>query len=93
LQRTSKKLIQDLIFSEIIQERLRQREKWGADRKFDPPYKGFATVLGEEFGEVCRAILENDPENLRDELIQVAATAIALLEQLTLEEYSKKVEE
>jgi hypothetical protein len=47
-------------------------------------------VLGEEFGEVCRAMLEkqklsNDAHNkdLRAELIQVAAVAVAWAESLT----------
>jgi NTP pyrophosphatase (non-canonical NTP hydrolase) len=38
-------------------------------------------VLGEEFGEVCRALVENDG-NLRVELIQVAAVAVAWAEAL-----------
>lgn len=40
------------------------------------------TVLGEEFGEVARAILEGDPENLRTVLIQVAAVSVAWVEGL-----------
>lgn len=35
-------------------------------------------ILGEEFGEVCKAMCERDtPEHLREELIQVAAMACA----------------
>jgi len=40
----------------------------------------YMTILGEEFGELCRAILENDDDQMRDEAIQVAAVAIAFLE-------------
>jgi NTP pyrophosphatase (non-canonical NTP hydrolase) len=44
-------------------------------------------VLGEEFGEVANAMLEAsfgkaDAENIRRELIQVAAVAVAWLESL-----------
>lgn len=39
-------------------------------------------VLGEEFGEVCRAINDGDLENLREELIQVAAVAVAWVERI-----------
>lgn len=37
-------------------------------------------VLAEECGEVSRAVLDNDHESLRAELIQVAAVAVAWLE-------------
>lgn len=44
-------------------------------------------ALGEEYGEVCRA-LHDDTENLREELIHTAAVAVAwaeaLPQQLTL---------
>jgi hypothetical protein len=40
-------------------------------------------VLGEEFGEVARAMLEDDgDEHLRAELIQVAAVAVAWAEAI-----------
>ncbi len=42
-------------------------------------------VLGEEFGEVCRAVLEGDEANLREELIQVAAVAVAWVEAIDRE--------
>lgn len=42
-------------------------------------------VLGEEFGEVAKALIEGD--GLRDELIQVAAVALAWAESLTATEY------
>ena len=37
-------------------------------------------ALIEEVGEVGRAIHDGDPDNLREELVQVAAVAIAWLE-------------
>jgi NTP pyrophosphatase (non-canonical NTP hydrolase) len=39
-------------------------------------------VLGEEFGEVCRALNDGDLANLREELIQVAAVAVAWIERI-----------
>ena len=48
-----------------------------------------AAVLGEEFGEVCRAVLESGygtdgagDQALRDELVQVAAVAVAWAEAI-----------
>ena len=66
--------------NEVIEERDRQDEKWGADRDNSPGL--WITILGEEFGEVCRAVLERDRKNLREELIQVAAVALAMAEDL-----------
>ena len=39
-------------------------------------------VLAEECGEVARSVLERDEVNLRTELVQVAAVAVAWLESL-----------
>ena len=43
------------------------------------------TILAEEFGEVAKAILENEPEDaLEAEIIQVAAVCVSWLEKRTL---------
>jgi hypothetical protein len=39
-----------------------------------------AAVLMEEAGEVARAVLDKDPAEVRRELVQVAAVALAWLE-------------
>ena len=39
-------------------------------------------VLTEEVGEVARAVLDIQPDQLRAELVQVAAVAVAFLESL-----------
>ena|ERR1035437_2602058 len=65
------------ILEEVLAERMKQDEKWGEQNH--PPFK-WVTILGEEFGEVSKAALENDPHNYREELIQVAAVAIAAIE-------------
>lgn len=71
------------ILREVSAERDRQDAKWGGvpgeDRRDDHTY---AAVLGEEFGETCKAWLERDTDALRSELIQTAAVAIAWVEEL-----------
>jgi NTP pyrophosphatase (non-canonical NTP hydrolase) len=71
------------IFTDISKERNRQDAKWGGvpgiHRRDDHTY---AAVLGEEFGEVCKAWLERDVVGLREELIQTAAVAVAWIEEL-----------
>lgn len=71
------------ILRAVSEERDRQDAKWGGipgiERRDDHTY---AAVLGEEFGEVCRAWLERRTDELLDELVQVAAVAIAWAEEL-----------
>lgn len=43
------------------------------------------SVLAEEFGEVARALLDGDLQHLRQELIQVAAVAVAWAESLDIQ--------
>lgn len=85
----SRKTIQDLVVSKFLLERAAQDEKWGRNRKID--LKGvLPRILGEEFGEICRALNENDNENLQEELVQLGALCMAVMEQILREEYSKK---
>jgi NTP pyrophosphatase (non-canonical NTP hydrolase) len=76
------------IYALIDAERDRQAEKWNRPHGFgwgdcshplDPSVK--ATVLTEEAGEVARAVL--DGADVRSELVQVAAVAVAWLEGLS----------
>jgi NTP pyrophosphatase (non-canonical NTP hydrolase) len=67
------------ILMEVLQERIKQEKKWGQQNH--EPLKWNA-ILGEEFGEVSKAILEKDKKNYREELIQVAAVAIAAIDSL-----------
>lgn len=71
------------IFNEIDVERERQDKKWGGtpgiDRRDDHTY---AAVLGEEFGESCKAWLEKNVDSLREELIHTAAVSIAWIEEI-----------
>lgn len=80
------------IYAAIDAERTRQAEKWGGKHPWGqgdcsspllaPIVK--AAVLSEECGEVARAVLDLHPndDQLRTELIQVAAVAVAWLEAL-----------
>lgn len=81
------------VLDEVRAERDRQ-ERIGLDKRAagiawfscaDPAMPGGDdrryVVLGEEFGEVAKAMLENDP-GLRAELIQVAAVAVTWVEAL-----------
>ena len=75
---------------EIFKEREEQDAKWGPQRNLNNAL--WSLILGEEVGEVCNAILENkarelsyDPggeQDIREELIQVAAVAMAWVECL-----------
>jgi len=78
----------DVIWEAIQAERLRQREKWRTPHLWGIGDCSSAhvaeavkvAVLTEECGEVSRAVLDHDPGRLREELIQVAAVAVAWLE-------------
>ncbi len=77
------------IYALIDAERARQELRWAEPHEWgrgscasdavEPTVK--AAVLTEECGEVARAVLERD-SGLKDELVQVAAVAVAWLESL-----------
>ena len=69
----------DKIVKFIIAERARQDEKWG-EQNHDI-YKWLA-ILGEEVGEANKAALENDYSELMQELIQIGAVTVAMIESL-----------
>ena len=83
-------MTREQVFAEITAERKRQHVKWGHIHEWghgDCSSPGMApevkmTVLAEEFGEVARAVLDRKPADLRTELTQVAAVAVAWLEGL-----------
>lgn len=82
------------ILDEVVAERARQ-ERLKASGKFSytcadlEPTPGAKTaILGEEYGEVCRAVCEEDNEQLRVELIQAAAVAVAWVQSLDRAKYN-----
>ena len=70
------------LLNEVLIERGYQHQKFHGTQLHDPV--AWLAILGEEVGEVNRAVVENDRANYRHELIQVAATAIAAVEALDL---------
>ena len=63
----------------ILSERKKQDIKWGEQNH--SRYKWLA-ILGEEVGEVNKAALEDKYDDVIDELIQVGAVTIAMIESL-----------
>lgn len=80
----------DDVYQAVDDERSHQSARWSGPHAWgrgdcsstdvEPIVK--AAVLAEECGEVARAVLDQDNEGLREELIQVAAVAVAWLESL-----------
>jgi hypothetical protein len=64
-------------YHNIISERVYQDSKWGVQ---DHSPEKWLAILGEEFGECCKASLEGDCDQYRAELISIAAVAIAAVE-------------
>lgn len=72
------------VIDDVLAERLRQDEKWG--EQDNTPFEWLA-VLAEEVGEVAQETLRNHFGGIaldayRAEMIQVAAVAVAAVENL-----------
>ena len=72
------------ILEAVKYERDRQRQIWGIQSH---GINSWMMILGEEFGEACKAgneayFREGPLENLRKELIQTIAVAVAIIESL-----------
>ena len=77
-------MTQDIVIGSIREERDKQDRKWG--RQEHEPAKWLA-IAGEEFGEICEAILEQDfPDfdwnDVYNEVIQLGAVCTAWAECL-----------
>lgn len=73
------------VLRDVADERMNQDEKWGAIEVRNTPFDTWYRVLGEEFGEVAIALNDKEPiENLRAELVQVAAVAVAWVEYIDM---------
>lgn len=83
--------------SDVIVEMNSQDAKWGADRNQHPFL--WHVILSEEVGEVAQAILHDEfggshAGTAREELVQVAAVALQIIEQYDrLSELDDKTEE
>jgi NTP pyrophosphatase (non-canonical NTP hydrolase) len=78
-------LAQGRVLIDVLAERVRQERKWG-EQNHDPFVYG--AILSEEVGEAAQAALKAGGEggktlaDLRVELVQVAAVAVAFIECL-----------
>jgi NTP pyrophosphatase (non-canonical NTP hydrolase) len=87
------KVLRQHVLHDVELERGRQNAKWGRQRHSDGDW---LKILAEEFGEVAQAMQQDmgwgkdsDASDQYTELIQLAAVAVAMAEQL-LEEKSKE---
>lgn len=83
----------DEIIKKIKKEREKQDQKWGQQDHLPLEWQ---SILGEEYGEACKALLEwyfgdRSLDNYEKELIQSAAVSIAALECLQRRNNPKKV--
>jgi NTP pyrophosphatase (non-canonical NTP hydrolase) len=72
----------DAIVALVFDERVAQEIKHGPNSCLNVGPERAIAVLVEEVGEVAKAVIENDAAGYRDELIQVAAVAIAMVQGL-----------
>jgi len=69
-----------LVLEKILLERTRQDKKWG-EQNHQP--EKWLVILQEEVGEAAKATLEGSALQYHDELVHVAAVAVAALESLS----------
>ncbi len=67
----------DAVIKALNKERDQQDRKWGVQNRSDLDW---LARLGEEFGELCNALVEGDLKNAKVELIQTMATCSVWLE-------------
>lgn len=87
------------VYADVLNERMRQNQLWGK-QDHDPFI--WLTILGEEYGESCKAALQachalssketqgtyrDKLSHLREELVQVAAVAVAAVESIDRGEF------
>ena len=83
------------ILEEVRQERIRQDDKWGPVPRSHSPER-WLTILAEEFGEFAHDVCDHNfeegkyRENMREELIQIAAVAVVIAEDLDWQDEQKE---
>jgi len=80
----NKIVVQNDIMFDILRERMLQDTKWG-EQNHDPVM--WSAILTEEVGEMCEAATkyrfdQGNVNQFREEVVQVAAVAVAILECL-----------
>lgn len=66
--------------SAIYLERLAQIKQWGIQHH---SHEVWLRILAEEFGEIARALNDDDPiEHITEEIVQTAAVAVSWLEDI-----------
>jgi NTP pyrophosphatase (non-canonical NTP hydrolase) len=81
---------QEKIIQRVVDERKRQNQKWGFPQKLS--LIEWQSILSEEVGEVAKEINDisfsrvDRVEELKEELIQVAAVAISMVEHIERKE-------
>ena len=77
------------LLEEVRLERIRQDDRFGWPRMHHPTW--WLTILAEEFGEFAHDVCDHEFEagnwkkNMREELVQIAAVALAAIEDLDLQ--------
>ena len=83
---------QRIIF-DIEQELKAQDAKWGTNRR--KPMAEWVVILGEEFGEVCNAIMEDETweadEHTYEEIVQVVSVGIQMLKDVRITVSDRKI--
>ncbi len=69
----------DGVLRQVKKRREKQNEKWGQSSH---PLPFWLTILVEEVGEVSEAILAGNTEEVKDELLDVSAVAVAIIEDI-----------
>jgi NTP pyrophosphatase (non-canonical NTP hydrolase) len=80
MERPVAERIKPATIAKIETERARQEKLWGSDDQKDPA--DWVVILAEELGEVSNEVQKLSYFKMRNELVQVAAVAIAAIEQL-----------
>lgn len=69
-------VFQHRVVSAVLVERFKQDAQWGVNFLLNKDT--FVRILGEEFGEVCKAVDGEGPQRVFEECVQVAAVAIRM---------------
>jgi len=67
----------DDVLEEVRARREAQEREWGQSSH---PFSFWVTILMEEVGELSETILNDNKREMRDEALDVAAVAVALIE-------------